>query len=376
MAYVPLPAHGSTDWYAHYTNLDHATSGVVQLDSFPGATDDAKLTAALTYAAAQTRIPWVQFPGGRRTTLNQGGRAPFNGMKLCGPEPVSGSKNLELGSGGYVNHEVRLNVGSGSSSWFAGSGTLHNIQVANLAFSATGSAQFWDQPLTSGNGLYACNFHSLSFFGFKHAIGRPADPAAFTQVVTSGHWQAVSPFDTQFSLRGSDNSLWADGMLNVHGMRTDVPGSDLVLLSGMHKTKVGYIYLTAQEVAWAGVRVTGSSSTALSFFGGSYEGRNASTQAAGRLFRIENGAVSFFGTWFAYGQRTGLHNGIVEITGGDVHMDRPYYGRGNTSNSVPFIYQSGGRLYLRNAYGIGGTPVVHAAGGTRDVDSSVNVVTP
>lgn len=374
MAYSSLPPAGSTDWYSHYADLDRATSGVVQLDSFPGANDDAKLTAALSYAAAQTYIPWVQFPGGRRVTLSQTGRTPFSGMKLMGPgSGAVASMNREVSDGKLLSHSVRVNAGTGSSAWFVGSGTIHGVSIANIAFeSSNGNTQWWHQPLSGGNGLYACNFHNLTFFGFKHVIGMPTNAAAFTQVVTSGHWQCISPFDTQFSLRGSDNQLWMGaGMLNIHGMRTDVPGSDLILLSGVKKTQVGYIYLTAQEAAWAGVRVTGSSSVGLNFFGGSYEGRNASTQASGRLFRIDNGAVGFYGTWFAFGQKNDNHNGIVEVTGGNVYMDRPVYDRGNTSNTVPFIHQTGGHLTVRGAYGALGTPRVASTGGTRDLDSTV-----
>lgn len=56
----------------------------VRLDSFTG-TDDEKLAAAMTYAAAHTPIPTIRLPR-RDITLNEGGLTPFDGMKIVPPE--------------------------------------------------------------------------------------------------------------------------------------------------------------------------------------------------------------------------------------------------------------------------------------------------
>ncbi len=105
------------------------------LDSFAGSTDDAKLTAALSYAQAQTFIPAIQFPA-REVVLSLS-RTPFSGMKLIGPGGYGGPKNLELASGKYASGRVRLNVGVGTSSWMVGTGTLYDIFVGNIAFYGT-----------------------------------------------------------------------------------------------------------------------------------------------------------------------------------------------------------------------------------------------
>ena len=72
--------------------------GVVQMDSFSGVNDDAKLAAAMNYAAAQTYIPAIQLPA-RSMTFNTGGLTPYSGMRIIAvwrrwsqeprPSPVS-----------------------------------------------------------------------------------------------------------------------------------------------------------------------------------------------------------------------------------------------------------------------------------------------
>ena len=91
-------------------------AGIVDLDSFTGANDDAKLTAALIYAAAQTYKPAVRLPA-RSITFNIAGRTPYNGMRIIGPPGASGPKNIEV-SPSNQNHIVNLNVGTDTNSWF------------------------------------------------------------------------------------------------------------------------------------------------------------------------------------------------------------------------------------------------------------------
>lgn len=187
-----------------------AVNGVVQLDAYPGATDDDKLTAALADVRAQTKIPAIQFPA-RTVTLSQT-RTYFNGMKLIGPG-VNGPKNLELSGGSLVTHKVMLNVGNGASSWMVGSGSVYDVFVGGLALQAgNSSAQLWHQPTGS---LYACQFDNLNIYGFKHAFGMPSAKCLVTQVVFSGHWTVLGGTDTQFTLGGSDCSLWMGGYVNL-----------------------------------------------------------------------------------------------------------------------------------------------------------------
>lgn len=352
--------------------------GVVQLDSFSGATDDDKLTAALTYAAAQTRIPYIQFPA-RNVTLNQGGRIPFTGMKLIGPN-APGPKNLEISSGTPVNHRVTIgaSVTTGTNSLFHSTGTLYDIYVGDLAFQGSHTAQFWSQP--SGT-LYACEFNALTFYGIKNVFGNPTQKALLTQVAFTGHWTVLGFQDQTFHMGGSDNNLWDAGYLNINSPSSGGAGKYCIRLDKMDKTVVGPIYNTA-EGGWLGTRLTGNSE-GLTIRGARFEGRGASNPCDGNTLRIEGGNVALRDPWLAYGMaaptaNSGDSQGIVHITGGNVVIDRPSYKRATAvGETVPMVYVGGGRVVIRDAAVMGwtGKPVVKvAAGASVTLDSSVTQV--
>lgn len=346
-----------------------ATPGVVQLDSFSGATDDDKLTAALSYAQTQTYIPAIQFPN-RTVTLSQT-RIPFSGMKLIGPGAPGGPKNLELSSGKFSNSKVELNVGNGTASWMVATGTVYDIYIGNIAFQGGSSSQFWHQPLSTAPGLYAAQFDALTFYGFQHVFGQPSNQAALTQVFFTGHWQVIGPNDVQFCIAGSDNAFWTAGYLNIGG-NPSVDGANRFLIElSVGKTDVGKIYVTCNN-GWLGVKCTGDLG-GLNFFGGDFEGQNINNPCYGSVIRVEGGGVSFCGPWTAYAMSNpGTYShGVIEVTGGNVLVDRPTYERGNTAASVPYVYCSGGKIEVRSAYGMQDTCIAHSAGGTIVVDSSV-----
>jgi hypothetical protein len=349
-----------------------AVAGVVQLDAYPGATDDDKLTAALADVRTQAHIPAIQFPA-RSVSLSQT-RTYFSGMKLIGPG-CNGPKNLELASGSLVTHKVTLNVGNGASSWMVGSGSVYDVFVGGLAFQAGNpSAQFWHQPTGT---LYACQFDNLNLYGFKHAFGQPTAKCLVTQVVFSGHWTVLGGTDTQFTLGGSDCSLWMGGYCNLGSSSAGGGGKYQMVFDSLSKTDVGKVYVTADN-GWRGLWIVGNGAK-LNFYGGEYEGRNASVPCAGTLIRVEGGNVAFFGPWIAYGMSapTTTEHGLIEVTGGNVLIDRPTYDRGNTAETVPLVYVSGGKVEVRSAAGAGtwvGLPQVHKAVGTLLSDSSVSAV--
>jgi len=367
-------------------NASGGVPGVVQLDSFVGATDDAKLDAALSYAGAQTRIPAIQFSN-RLTTLNTVGRIPFNGMKLIGPGGSAGPKNLELNSGKYVTHQVRLNVGNGTSSWFNGTGSIYDVYIGDLAFQGGGSvAQFWHQA--SGT-LYACQFHALTHYNFKHVFGTPAAKALMTQVVFSGHWTCLNFWDTPFTIGGSDNNFWMSGYINMGPSQSDQQvggGKFQFSFDGVGKTNVGYMYVSCNN-GWRGIRISGNSGNALNFYGGMYEGykpsgvqaNGQSLRCDGSLIRVEGGGNAFFGPWIAFGmdKPDANNHGLVEILGGDTAFYRPTFALGATPESTPMVYASGGTVTVRDAAPatLNSTwtqaPLVTAAGGTIRSDDSV-----
>jgi hypothetical protein len=68
----------------NYTVSGSSVAGAA-LDSFSGADDDAKLTAALAYAAAQTIKPAILLTN-REYTFALKSRQVYSGMKIIGPE--------------------------------------------------------------------------------------------------------------------------------------------------------------------------------------------------------------------------------------------------------------------------------------------------
>lgn len=351
--------------------------GVVQLDSFAGANDDAKLTAALSYVQAQSRMPYIQFPA-RDITLNKTYTA-FTGMKLIGPNSP-GPKNLEIQGGKPVNHRVMLgsNIGTGSKSLFVGSGSIYDVYVSNLAFQGNFNQQFWDQPTGT---LYACEFNSLTFYGFKHVFGRTDAKALLTQVIFTGHWTDLAFSDTQYNIGGSDNDFWVNGYLNIGSSNPGGAGKYMLRFDGIGKTNVGPVYVTA-ESGWLGVDVA-NANKGITFFGPRLEGRNAGTPCDGAVIRVRAGFVRLVSPWIAYAMANptahgGSSQGVIHVDGGNVVVDSPMYERaGSVGESVPFVYAAGGRVAVNNVGAVGSwsqPPVVRAVGAALSVDNSVRVI--
>lgn len=257
--------------------------GTVLLDSYAGATDDAKLTNALADVKTKTHIPAILLSG-RTYTFTKTQRA-FSGLKIIGPP--AGYFNSELADGHYNSVKVNLNVGTGANSWFVANETTYDVYVANIGFaSSNGNSQFWHHPLSAGT-LFASTFETLGFFGLKYVFGTPTDRCALTQVNFVGQWTVVPALDTAFTVGGSDNELWTSGYLNIGGgSEPEFAGNGRYLMrfEYLSKTNVGPIYVTAHN-GWAGLLVTGEDpySTGLMITGARFEGANANTPSNGAL---------------------------------------------------------------------------------------------
>lgn len=373
-----LPASGNTSWYSHYTAVHDAAeiAGGHELSTFSGANDDAKLTDAITYQQAQTYMPAIRFLENRMYGPFTTTRSLYSGAKLVGAP--SGPRNFELSSGKFVPNHLQVNCGTGASSWWVGSGgDRYDVYFSGLTMTSTNAnTQFLAQET---NTMYACEFNNLTFYGFKHVFGRPAAKCLMTQIFFTGHWTTMAIQDTQYTMGGSDNSLWVGGYNNMQASNT-VAGADRYMIdfSTMSKTSVGYIYATAEN-NWRAIKVTGNTQS-LNFFGTIFEGRNAATPCVGTVLRIEGGNVNVFGPWLAYAMSApdAGENGVIQVTGGDVLIDGPMYERATgVPETVPLLYQSGGRVEIRSAKGAGswsGRPRVTTVGGTLINDSSVTVI--
>ncbi len=382
------PADGQTiqrsgSYWVNAVPTGGASGGVVQLDDFAGANDDAKFTAALNYAASQSRIPWIQFPA-RQVNLNQGGRVPFTGMKLVGPGPgASSAKNYEVSGGANVNHRINLQAGitTGNNALFVHTGNIYAVTVADLNFTSNNNAQFWHQP--SGT-IYSAEFRSLNFYGMRHVFGTPSQKALMTAVSFTGFWGCNSYDATvgmpQFHIGGSDCSFWMGGWINI-GSATVGNGGYIMRFDTLGKTNIGYIYCTARN-GDLGIRCSGNS-PGLCFFGGSYEGQNADDPCYGNVIRVEGGTVRFRDPWIAFGMTNptangGNSQGMIHVTGGQVLIDGATYERATgVAETVPLVYVSGGEVRVHNIMRSGswtGKPRVLHAGGTLDADDTVTVI--
>jgi hypothetical protein len=314
---------------------DTVLAGLVTLDSFDGANDDDKLTNALSYCGAQTMIPALQFPA-RKVSLNVGGRAPFSGMKLLGPNS-RGPKNLELSGGKLVNHRVQFGsgIGLGAKSWFAHGGTLYDIYMQGLAFQGTSTQQLWSQP--SGT-LYACEFESLNLYGMGASFGNVNEKCLMTQVVFSGMWTVLGSTTQQFHIGGSDNDFWVSGYCNMGG--NGDPNADYWFrLDGVGKTRVGSLYLTAGRCK--GIRVSGASEgVQIEFRGVRFEGYHSDKPSSG-LIQIDSGHVLFDGGDIGYSKPVIIQNGgVLKLSG--VNFERGSYQNQND----PLLIQNGGTAYV------------------------------
>lgn len=356
-----MPAVGSTSWYDWIASLDSEVRaralGVVQIDSFPGATDDAKHVAAWNYARSQTQKPILQYPARTFGPLSTP-IAAFSGMRAIGPDGNDGVKNLELSSGNLVNHRVRVQAGTGTSALFVQSGTLQDIVFANIAFSGSASSQWWHNTNGDSQSIYPCQFHSLSFDGFLHVLGNASSKFTTTQGVFSGHWTVLNFSGTPLNLGGSDNSLWMAGYINLNSPASVAgAGRPLMHVDWMEKSDFGYLYCTAEN-GWSGVRIEGQNNRTINFYGGTFEGRAAGNPATYPVIDIRSGRAHFHGPRINY-VIPGNAGGAVVQTGGYLTLDHPTYQKATSADDTfPLLYQSGGLArVIAPAAGNGTSPI-------------------
>jgi len=325
------------------------------IDDMAGANDDAKLTAAIALQQSTPGMPPIVL-GARNHNFNQT-RNLYSGLKLVGQS--TGPKNLEQDPD-FVTSRITLgaSVSSGASSWWVTpGGNLFDIYMADFAVAGNSGAsvhQFID--VTTGS-LYACQFHSLAFNMMRAIFGRKDRKCLMTQVVFSGHWTANNLWDTQFHLGGSDNQLWVGGMINIGPSSSPAQTGTYadndyeIIFDGMSKTDVGYIYMSALN-GWRGIKIGTGASHGMSFFGGTYEGYNSgSSRAPGTVIYIEGGQGTFFGPHVGQAMMSpdAAEGGYIHMTAGEWNFVGPQFYRGSTADTVPAIYQTGGRLMVTGA---------------------------
>lgn len=327
--------------------------GVAMLDSFSGATDDDKLTNALSYAAAQTQKPAIMFPA-RFVSLTQS-RTMFSGMKLVGP-PVVGWQNPEQGGNLLNPTRVRLNVGSGTSSWLIGTtGSLFDVAIRDLSFESTNNvSQFIEYKVAQGT-LYCCNFHNLGFQNFRNVLGNETDALAMTLCSCTGDWNMNTAKGTQINIAGSDNlNLWRAGSINIgpSGNGTNLAGGLYLVKLSTQKSNIANVYITADD-NWRALQLSGSTVNQASnrLSGWVIEGRNPSDPSVGALVRVSGGNWSLRESSVNYAMSSPstytdlTDRGYIHQTGGTLILDDIGIDRATgVAESVPAVLISAGEL--------------------------------
>jgi hypothetical protein len=376
LSWITLPAAGSG-----------LNPGCVDFDSFSGADDEAKLTNALSYMAAQTYKPTLLF-GNRLHTFTTP-RTVFSGLRMAGGA-VGHTEQVRGGT--PIPNQINLSTGTG---WLVlPSGNTFGMSFQTMAFNGNSGSRFF-QP--SGTGvIWTSNFHNLSFNAMQSVFGNSSQQALFTASSFSGWWNVNNSREAAFWLGGSDNSFWAgDEVLldsDISVMNLGTPMRFHFNYSGMSKTTVGPMYITAEQVG--AINITGGGEGQTLFTGCRIEGRNASTPSYGALVRqTGNSGSTFRDCWWGYAMSNPSaagrgDAGVIHVTAGTLVIDGAWYGRASaTAESVPFIYATGtAKVFVRNVQvGTGsgaatwtGKPIVARVGtssATVDADSTVTVTT-
>jgi hypothetical protein len=318
----------------------HEAAYGVSLDHFAGASDDAKFSAALAYAAAQTYKPTIVIPN-RLVTFNQR-QVMFNGFSISGP-PGTGNEF------GY-NQVVKVSVpGSG---WLdQPAGQLKGIYIGNLSFQGDANTTFFVDYDNTGPVLWASLLENLGFNLFKHVIW-----GAHTAVIFRGYWDVNNSYDTPFKLWGSDSNYWIDGMLIDS---PNLPAGNIyhVYLVNVTKTYVGPIFVTGRGNVCP-MRIDGGRGIIVE--GARLEAPSGIPVTGSQLLITGGKFIRIRDPWFFNGMSnpsgTGHTNaawdkGIITITGGsNIVVDSPIFSNGDgvqtgaTPGGTPHVYVGGGTL--------------------------------
>lgn len=355
-----LPAAGSTNWYGHYSAMDESMRAIlnsygVALDTFDGATDDDKLTAAMSYSAALT-VPVPIRLGARIYTFNTA-RTLYDGFALIG---VEGINNAELGSTKGAFKTRVLN--KGGNTWMSASGGGRSgsqnwdVTIRNIAFEGNSSTQWM-----GGAAVIWCMWLSnLSFSGYKSILGSQATKLLINLCQFDGWLSFHNSYNGAIHIGGSDNALFLNETNIDSGTAFAPSGTNQyhLWLDSMEKTTLGPLYTTG-EGAWGCIRVTGNANPAnangssnlggpLWIYGAKIEGRNAGAPCNGNLIRVEGGQLQLSQLWLGYAManpsatgRTGTGNAdeaVVHHTGGVLMLTDVCYDKATAASlDVPLV---------------------------------------
>lgn len=356
-----MPTVGGTGWNVPLeTNLNglrdrlrvHEAAYGVPLEAFDGADDDARLQAAMAYAAAQTRPPAIIL-GNRAYSFNDGPYPYYPGLRLVGS---LGHNEREFTTTGP--HTV-VTVG-GSAMFSVPSGGVRNMFFSGIQWRAASGSVHWQDPVTdlsSGPIVQDATWQDCAWVGFATVMhARHLRVRIDRTYVNNGT-------DTQFKLAGSDNYYWQNG--GFISSTALAASKFYIWFTHMSRTQFGPLYITPERAT--GIRIDGSYGD-LVFTGTKLDctGRNASTACQGAAILITGGrGLVFRDLWF-------FNNAVNPAATGRSPVDRgQVYIRGSASEILFDGCQFAG-FDAQTGYTPASTPAIYAATGV----TGVKVVAP
>lgn len=330
--------------------------GFAPLDSFPGASDDAMLTAAMSYAAAQTHPPIIKLSN--RNYTFSGSRTPYDGFRLEGCGKLANSEQSD------VNMYTKINV-SGGPFWLNAGSQVENCYVGGIAAIGNSSTSF-----IGGSGMwFGLHMRDVSFHSFLSVCGSQSQKMIMSCCLFDGWWQIQGCYNGAVHVGGSDSRLWTGGFgcladaTPAYNTAGNAAGQYHFWFDYMDNTTVGPLYITA-EGPWGGVRVSGpqyntgipSNRGEVVIYGSAIEGRNASQPCYGSVVRVDGGALKLRDAYIGRAMsspatmgHTPQDAGYIHVSGGSVLIDGmtvdKYTGQ---AESVPVVYNNGGHVRVLN----------------------------
>jgi hypothetical protein len=354
---VTLPAHGSTNWDTALNAAvnavvgrvnAHETAWSVPLDVFTGSTDDAKLQAAMAYAAAQTYAPAIALAR-RAHTFSGGPYDLYPGLRLVGS---LGTTEREFGSTGP---QCVVNVG-GTALWNVPSGGVQNVWMSGIQWRASAGTVNWLNPVTDlANGpiMNDCTFEKSAWVGFASVM-----QARHLRVHIERTYVNEST-GTPFKLAGSDNYYWTEGKSYLSSTKQSA-STFYVWFTHMSRSRMGAVYITPQVAT--GIRIDGSYGD-LQIIGTLLDstGRTATTACQGAAVLITGGrGMVFDRCWF-------FNNAVNPASTNRSPQDKgQVYIRGSASD-LAFHLCSFPGFDAQTGYTPAGTPAIYAATGVTNV---------
>lgn len=340
------------------------------LDTFSGATDDDKLTTAISYQQAQTYVTPIML-GPREYNFTSQRSQPQRAMRMIG---VPGFNNTEKGlsfSGtkSYMGSRITLTLPD-NTPWITSSqSTVFGLSIHNIAFKGTnknvtvfggGSTVWWTDSL-----------RDLSFSDCLSVFGTQGSKRLITACVwDGGAWDIGNSYSGAVHIGGSDNTLWPAGGLVDSGTAyipaalVDPTGQYHIWCDSLEKTTIGPIFVTA-EGGWGGLLVSGPAFGAVGtnlgsvqLYGAKIEGRSPTQLSNGNLVRVSGGMLHASHTWIAYGmgnptaQGHGTTDaGLVHVTNGGVSLSACTFHKASTqAETLPMVYQNAGVVRVRDIW--------------------------